>query len=263
VIKLKEIEQELENKQLKSKMIALTIVAFLLIGIVGIVAIALSIPTGEAQEGPHLIVEDIFFVAGSQTGQTSGSITITVSAFITNKGDKDAQGVEIVAFVVEKNSNLAMDKAESTLGAIGRDQTGTSEFQVQIPIDESYVVRLIIFEGGKIVVRGSGTLTSLDSPERSGTRYETEYDKYDEAGMEAMEADSFSLLGLLFVLGFVMVIIIVAILKSISSTKAQSDIEVVHVNGNNIEGLDYSQIGGAGKTNEVDYGLMNESNRVI
>lgn len=248
---MKELEMELDYVQKRKKVVALGIVALLFIGIIGIVAVVVSMPSGEAQ-GVHLIVEDVFFVTDMSKGSsTSDTIVLTVTAFITNEGKKDVENVEIVTFVVDKNSNLALDKATITVGTIQKDKTDISEFPLEIPKDNSYIVRLIILVNGKIVVRGSGTITSYDNDDNSVNQYRTDYEEHGYGGVEANYMVPYAIT-LYFAVGFIIALIILLELAKYSSSKkgqATPNTAQAYENGPNY--LEYPFLNGVEDTNEM------------
>ena len=144
--------KELEDRQ--GKRIAATlgiVVLFLVIGM-AISSAIYSVPANEPKDGAYLQINEVFFLLGASGKDI---VTIEVTAFISNTGSEDAKNVEIVAFVIEKNSNLALDKTVFTVGPIPKEKTTMADFTLSMPDDDSYTIKLILMEDGKISIRGS------------------------------------------------------------------------------------------------------------
>lgn len=215
------LAKELEDKQ--GKRIILTLGIIILIVVVGaILASAISTAfADEPKDRPVLYIEDVFFVL-SGTNSGSDEVTIKVTTFITNRGTADAKEIQIVAFVIEANSNLAMDKTTHSVGSLKKDKTQISEFSLTMPDNESYNIKLILMENGKIAVRGSGTVNLEESLGGRGTRFQTdENDKYShyEEGVIAMETFPVTIF---LVGGAVLFVIIIAMKKKTSSIVSSS-----------------------------------------
>lgn len=216
------LAKELEDKQGKRIIVVLgMILLFILVGVV-IASALFTAPAEEPEKRALLYVDEVFFVvSGSSVSSGSPKVTIDVTTFITNKGTSDAQDVEIIAFVVDEDSNLAMDKETFVVGSIQKDKTKTSEFSLTMPNNDSYVIKLIILESGKIAVKGSGTIHLEQSSVGRGTRFKTDndgdgYDDYSLLGEVAGSESAFPI-AIFLVMGAVLVFIIIIIMKKSSA----------------------------------------------
>ena len=178
--------KELEDRQgSRIAVAAVTAILFLIIGMILSSAI-LSAPAEEQEKRAYLQIDEVFFLLA---GSSSDMVAIEVTAFITNRGTVDAENVEIVAFVIEKRSNLALDKTTHSVGSIPKDKTGMADFSLNMPDDDSYTIKLILMENGKMSIKGSGTVNLEYSGGGSGTRFAPDYDTWGDK-------DGFSVYGL-------------------------------------------------------------------
>lgn len=233
------IQKELDEKQGRRIAATLGIVAlFLVVGMALSTALT-SVPADESNKGAYLRIDEVFFLL---EGKGTEKVSIGVTAFISNVGTEKAENVEIVAFVIEKNSNLALDQSLLTVGTIEKDKTKIAEFSLAMPNDDSYTIKLILMENGKISIRGSGSVNLNYHSGGSGTRFSTDSgtrSKEDEEAMVGMSfagsEDSFPIWILLG--GLLALILIVTTLKRATSRDNPEDVlsyeslsenEVVH-----------------------------------
>lgn len=226
-----DMEKELADKQGKrSSAVFLSLVLVMLI-FVGIMNVLVSSSSAdEGHDEPYLYVEDVFFLlSGQQGNQNGGSVTIDVTAFVTNKGDLDAKDVEIIAFVVDEDTNLALDKTTFVVGPIGKEKTHGSEFSLSIPNDKSYNIKLIIMEDGKIAVRGSGIVNLYSGYGDSGNSFRT-----DPIGRGSDDLLAEGLTGTVFSSGgavygiFLIVIAVIVLLVLIARRRSSSTREYLN-----------------------------------
>ncbi|UCG69394.1 MAG: hypothetical protein JSV09_16745 [Thermoplasmata archaeon] len=227
------LAKELEDKQ--GKRIILTLGIIILVIVVGtILAGAISSAFADKpKDRPVLYIEDVFFVL-SGTNAGSDEVTIKVTTFITNRGTADAKEIQIVAFVIETDSNLAMDKTTYSVGSLKKDKTQISEFSLTMPNNESYAIKLILMENGKIAVRGSGTVNLEENLGGRGTRFKTDEgddSSFYEEGVFAEE--TFPVM--IFLLGGAVFFVIIMALRKKSSSIASSSMPSVSQNSDNME----------------------------
>lgn len=166
-------EKELEDSQGRRIIASVGIIVLALVMVV-VVASALSpAPADEPEKQARLYVDEVFFVI-SGSDFHSENVKIDITTFITNKGTLDAKDVEIKAFAIDVDSNLAMDKATLAVGQIPIEKTVSSEFSLTVPNYDSYNIRLIILESGKIAIKGSGSVHLDREFGGRGTRFSTD-----------------------------------------------------------------------------------------
>ncbi|UCH87950.1 MAG: hypothetical protein JSV49_06680 [Thermoplasmata archaeon] len=147
--------------------------------ILSVVALAIALqPEAKAQVvKPYLVVEDVYFVMEPNTEDViSGEVSIKMSAFITNQGQKDAVNVEVRAFAIDQETNIGVDDTRETLGIIAKKTTGETNLMLFVPEGKTYRIELLVFESGKITVRGSGTVKLLGSGGTSGEDFTVDGD---------------------------------------------------------------------------------------
>ena len=145
-----------------------------------------------------LEVDEVYF-STKELGGTDTDLEILV--FITNEGDDDVSKVEIRAFAVETDSNIARDEARAELSGLKAKTSKEGKLYITVPNNDTYRIELLIFEEGKLSIRGSGTvdLTGVGS----ASDYRTESgagsdDAYDTLGMSEPEGASASILICMF-----------------------------------------------------------------
>jgi hypothetical protein len=170
VILLDKKEKELEDFQGKRVLATLGIIVSAIVVIVVVASALSSAPAKEPEEQAALYVDEVFFVLSGSNAATE-KVTIDVTTFITNKGTADAKDVQIIAFVIDTDSNLGLDKSTFSVGEIPKEKTKASEFSLTMPNNESYNIRLIIQESGKIAIKGSGSVKLDQEYGGRGTRF--------------------------------------------------------------------------------------------
>ncbi len=170
-------EKELEDFQGKRVLATLGIIVSAIVVIVVVASALSSAPAKEPGEQAALNFDEVFFVL-SGSNSASEKVTIDVTTFITNRGTADAKDVQIIAFVIDIDSNLGMDKSTFPVGEIPKDKTKASEFSLTMPNNESYNIRLIILESGKIAIKGSGSVQLDQDYGGRGTRFSPDDEGY-------------------------------------------------------------------------------------
>jgi hypothetical protein len=202
--------------------------------ILSVIAIAVALqPEAEAKPiRASLVVEDVYFITSPGSySQYSEDKQVTMTAFITNKGDKDAASVIVKAFAIDSDTNLGVDYSQATLGLIPKDTTGETTMTLEVPEGNSYRIELIVFESGKIVVRGSGTIKLIGSSGSAGEDWRTEIPLDDEdkkrsgigASLTMSDEDAGSSAAAFAALAIViLVIIIIAVVAAVSGNKTNN-----------------------------------------
>jgi len=168
---VKELKKELRQKEKKkmpsTKVILLGFILIMLI-LTGIFGYFLLFPEEEEAVGAVLKVDEVYFVTKELQGD---KYTLETFVFITNNGDADCQ-VNIRAFAINVDTNLAMDEASEDVGSVEAQKTKETSFTVDVPKDGKYRVELLIFKNDKVTVKGSGTV-NLDQAGAGGEDYQT------------------------------------------------------------------------------------------
>jgi hypothetical protein len=195
--------------------------------VLSILALAFALqPEASAERiQPNLVVEDVYFVLiPSSDDAETGETTVHMSAFITNQGKKDAMAVEVRTFAIDQETNLGANDNKASLGGIPKDTTGEASMSLTVPNGKSYRIELLVFESGKIVVRGSGTVKLTGSTGSAGEDFTTEGpgltdgdDKADEGGIGSLTSgEAGGSIAAIAALGIVITIIIIIAVVAIS-----------------------------------------------
>lgn len=142
-------------------------------------------PPPEKIREAHLVVEDVFFMKLA-TRAEEDEVDIITTVYITNDGLGDAKNVKITARPMDNSMNMAHHKMDKIVGNIPVQKTSEIEMIVTVPNDANNFVNLLIFEKGKLILRGSGSFSL--SGKTNAPRYETEsvegtYNDTDYDGM--------------------------------------------------------------------------------
>jgi len=134
----------------------LLVFIIIMIGLNALLGYQLIFPEEEEVEttGAYLLVDKVYFGA-EDIGVKNCDLDIYM--FITNEGDESCI-VRVWAFVVDVDSNLAMDDKNVTIGTIEGEKTKEASVKVNVPRNGRYVVKLVVFKDGKITVKGKGTV---------------------------------------------------------------------------------------------------------
>lgn len=118
--------------------------------ILGSAAMALT----DLPRDPYLIVEQVYF----ESREVGNDIyDLEVKAYVTNDGDTSCD-VRVSVFAKEMDSNLVYDSDSKDLGKLDGRSTVKSDMIVSIDSMRRYLIEVLVYKDGKVVVRGSGTV---------------------------------------------------------------------------------------------------------
>lgn len=135
-------------------------------------------------EDAHLVVEDVFFMKSSTRAEEE-RLDISTTIYITNDGLGDADNVKVIAYALDEKKNLAADEQEENVGRIFSEKTEAAKFLINVPAGMKYYIELLIFENGRLILRGDssvviqgeGTATNTyQTKEIKGTMNDKDYD---------------------------------------------------------------------------------------
>ena len=104
----------------------------------------------------HLSIDASFLL---KTDETNESVNVSCDLFMTNIWEKESGEIKATAYVIEKNTNLAVYKNTVEFGTLAANSTT----ELNIPLefsDNSYNVEILIFEKDKMVLKGKLSITS-------------------------------------------------------------------------------------------------------
>ncbi len=104
----------------------------------------------------HLFVDTTYLL---KTGETNNTVNVTCTPYLTNIWSKESGEIKIIAYVIETKDNLAVYKNTVEIGKIPANSTA----EIEIPIvlsNNSYKVDILIFENGKLVIKGTLTISA-------------------------------------------------------------------------------------------------------
>jgi biotin transporter BioY len=135
-------------------------------------------------EDAHLVVEDVFFMKSNSRADEE-KLDISTTIYITNDGLGDADNVKVIAYALDEKKNLAADEQEENVGRIFSEKTESAKFFINVPAGMKYYIELLIFENGRLILRGDssvviqgeGTATNTyNTKEVKGTKNDKDYD---------------------------------------------------------------------------------------
>jgi hypothetical protein len=101
-----------------------------------------------------LEVEEVYFVL---IDSSPNEYRISVKMFVTNVGETDCKA-KVRAFIIDRESNIAMDDSESDVGTIPAGRTIETSLEMDVLYNGSFRVELLVFKDGLITVKGSGVV---------------------------------------------------------------------------------------------------------
>jgi len=128
----------------------------IMIAVLSVFATGIFEPSSAEPQLPeeHLFVEEIYLLKTEETNET---VSVTCTPYLTNIWDEESGDIEIIAYVVKESNNVADCKNTVEIGKIAADSTAELEVPVVLSGD-TYRVDMLIFEDGKLVLKGSLTL---------------------------------------------------------------------------------------------------------
>ena len=105
----------------------------------------------------HLFVEEIYLLKTEETNET---VSVTCTPYLTNIWNEESGDIKIIAYVVKKSNNIADCKNTVEIGKISADSTAELEVPLVLS-DDLYNVDMLIFEDGKLVLKGSLTIKAV------------------------------------------------------------------------------------------------------
>ncbi len=150
----------------RTRWLALFLVLLSLTLIIGTLGMEEEVPTDVDLE-----IDEVYFL---RTDEDNTTADLDIIVFITNHGNASIDEVEVRAFVVEDDSNLARARSEIDMGSIDSTATEEGRLTVEVPRDNEYRIELLVFTEGKLAIRGSGSAVL------SGSGYATSFRTIDE-----------------------------------------------------------------------------------
>ncbi|MGA1821780.1 MAG: hypothetical protein ACMUIG_04575 [Thermoplasmatota archaeon] len=142
-----------------------------------------DIDTGPDVKSPHLYIENVFF-----TGLESDDLQVTMTVYVTNDGTMEAKGVAIHAWPVVENNNHATQMTQFDLGDIGVNETEIKQGNLKLEAGTVHSVELLIFESGRIILKGRAEVStegiggsSYTNTEVRGSSEDSDYDGIPDA----------------------------------------------------------------------------------
>jgi len=146
------------NKKTKKAGIYIVTIATILIILFGIFATGVMKQTTAKPDLPkeHLFVDATYLL---KTDETNETVNVTCTPYITNIWEKESGEITAIAYVIESSTNLAVYKNTIEIGTIAADSTAEIELPVVLS-NNSYKVDILIFENGKLVLKGQITINA-------------------------------------------------------------------------------------------------------
>ena len=104
----------------------------------------------------HLFVDETVLL---KTDETNDTVNVTCILFLTNIWEKNSEELKGIAYVIETENNFAISETEVEIGVVEADATT----KIDIPVilsNNSYKVKVLLFENGKLVIKGKLTISA-------------------------------------------------------------------------------------------------------
>ena len=143
-------------KMAPHRIVLIVLVAFflLMVALLGGLLFYKEVIYKEEKTDAILVVEEVYFVLAQSNTE---SYRISVKVFISNDGEKDCDA-KVRGFIIDKDSNLAMDDTEAAAGRIPAGKTVETSLEMEVLYNGSFRVELLVFKDGLITVKGSGNI---------------------------------------------------------------------------------------------------------
>ena len=133
--------------------------AVLIIVVMGIIYAVFAGITFLPGRNSHVTLdEQVYFTRVNNT-------TLNVIIYLTNDGLTDSGNIDVTMYIKD-SQGISQSECEQHVGVIGSDKTKKITFTTQATPDKKYNTNILVFENGKKILSGSGT---LQSPTIGGT----------------------------------------------------------------------------------------------
>jgi len=149
------MDMETKTKTKKAGAVIATI-SVIIIVLIGIFATGVFKPSVAQPYFPneHLFVDATYLL---KTGETNDTVNVTCTPYLTNIWSKESGEIKVIAYVIETKDNLAVYKNTVEIGKIAANSTAEIEMPIVLS-NNSYKVDILIFESGKLVIKGTLTI---------------------------------------------------------------------------------------------------------
>lgn len=146
------------SKKTKKAGMFVATVSIIIVLLVGVFGTGLF-DTGIAQPTfphEHLFVDATYLL---KTDETNDTVNVSCTLYLTNIWERESGEIKAIAYVIETSNNLAVYKNTVEIGEIPANSTA----EIEVPIvlsNNSYKVEILIFESGKLVLKGKITISA-------------------------------------------------------------------------------------------------------
>lgn len=94
----------------------------------------------------------------------NGSYRMTISIYLTNYGEETSGDIRVNIYAENKFNDIVYDSANRTVEPIGGRKTIEVTIPIELPDNNSFRIRIFLFEAGLIKIQGYGevSLTNVD-----------------------------------------------------------------------------------------------------
>lgn len=153
--------------------------------VMGIIYGAVMVYNLRPGQSTYLTFENVYF-------ERVDNETLHVTVYITNDGLSDSHRVKAIMYVTDSQS-LSQTKSVEQVGVIRSETTEEVTFTASVIKDQKYSVEVLIFDGGKLTLKGSGTLQTYttyygaQTEAQAGTGYLSETREQDRVSVPGFE----------------------------------------------------------------------------
>jgi len=140
--------------------LALPLILFLLLfsaaaGMIGVLA-SYDANAGDNSSGEGLEIEEVFFRLEDVDDDT---VKIVISVYITNYGGKRSGDILLNIYAENTRNKLVYDRANKTVEAIEGERTVEATIPIELPRNNTFRIKVILFEKGMIKITGYGEVS--------------------------------------------------------------------------------------------------------
>jgi len=148
-----------ERTYLQTVILPLTVFALLLASWLGILMVLYSdTGSGDDDAEPDLRIEEVFFIL-EDIDQEQEFVTIDISLYITNYGDAESGEITLSIYAENKKNDLIYDRANQSVDPIDEERTVETIIPIQLPVNNSFRIRVYLFEDRMITITGYGEIS--------------------------------------------------------------------------------------------------------
>ena len=113
----------------------------------------------EEEEVENMRIEEVFFIL---THVDDDSITVDITIYLTNTGNKDTGEVNITAFAKRTKTNIGSGQGSAIISKIETGKTDNAKISMEFDKNETFKIEIMVFDDRYLGPQGYGEITTGD-----------------------------------------------------------------------------------------------------